>query len=202
MRKIHLHGHLAKYGKTFELDVLTAGEAIRALNANFPRFREDLEIGHYRLVRGDEKTGFAIDLEEVNDYRLGNADLHIIPVAEGAKRGGILKAILGVALVGAALFFSGGTLAGAIGASGTLLGSVSWASVAFIGLGLAIAGASSLISDPDKKGEDEKKTSHSLSGPTNTYEQGNPVPLVYGEVITGGQVISAGIDIEQQLNHA
>jgi predicted phage tail protein len=42
-----------------------------------------------------------------------------------------------------------------------------------------------------------KKESYLFSGPGNSYTQGNPIPLVYGEVITGGQLISGGMDIEQ-----
>jgi len=36
-----------------------------------------------------------------------------------------------------------------------------------------------------------------MSGPTNMSDQAIPVPLVYGEVITGGGVVSGGIDIER-----
>jgi hypothetical protein len=36
-----------------------------------------------------------------------------------------------------------------------------------------------------------------MSGPGNTSDQGAPVPLVYGEVITGGVLISGGVDIEK-----
>lgn len=197
MRKVYLHGHLGeRFGEVYELEVSTAGEALRALGANFRDFMSVLRDGFYEVVRGDKDTGHALDLEDINEFRLGHdkADLHFIPVLAGAKRGGLLKAIIGVALVGVAVFASGGTLAGAVlpGLSG-----VTWGNVAMIGLGLAVAGASQLLTPQDKKKDESSDQSYSLSGASNTYEQGNPVPLVYGEAIVGGHLISAGIDIEQ-----
>jgi predicted phage tail protein len=200
MRKVHLHGHLgATFGPVHEIEVATAGEALRALGANFRNFMTVLKEGAYEVVRGDKKSGHALDVDDINEFRLGrdDADLHFIPVVAGAKRGGILKAILGVVLVGAAMFMSGGALATALPG----LGGITWGNVAMIGLGLAVAGASQLLTNQEKKKE-ESDQSYTLSGATNTYEQGNPVPLVYGEVITGGHLISAGVDIEQLKNKA
>lgn len=195
MRKVYLHGHLGRsYGREFELNVATAGEAIRALSANFKGFAQSLRVGYYEVVRGKKSTGLALDVEDINELQLGRGELHIIPVAEGAKRGGVLKAILGAVLIGAAVFFSGGALGAAVPG---MMGAVTWGNVAMIGLGLAIAGASQLLT-PQEKTEEKKEGSYTLSGAVNVYEQGNPLPLIYGTVITGGQVISAGIDIEQR----
>ena len=197
MRTIYLHGHLERFGAKTELHVQTPAEAIRALSINYPGFSEALQEGYYEIVRGsDPETGLALDLEDMSAYRLGNGDLHIIPVAQGAKRGGIVKAILGVALIGVAVFASGGALGAAIGSQGSMLGGLTWGNVAMVGLGLTIAGASQALTKTEGK-EDDKSESYSLSGALNSYEQGNPVPLIFGELIVGGQLISAGVDIEQ-----
>lgn len=192
MRKVYLHGHLAQFGECHEWNVATAGEALRALIANFPLFKTALEKGFYEVVVGDAKDGHALDKEDLNEFRLGRGDLHFIPVAEGHKRGGLLKAILGVVLIGVAAFMGFGTMA-----LPGMLGGVTWGNVAMVGLGLAVAGASQLLTKQDKKDEDKEDNSYSLSGSLNAYEQGSAIPLVYGEVITGGSVISAGINIEQ-----
>jgi predicted phage tail protein len=184
MRKVILHGSLGdKYGKEFSLDVRTAGEAVRALAANFPMFMKDLREGAWHVVRG---------------LRLGKGALHIAPFIAGSKRGGLLKVVLGVVLIGAAFAFTGGALAGAIGA-GTAMGSlgITGTQVALFGAAVALAGVSSLLAPEEKAKEEDGSQSFTMTGPGNTSDQGAPVPLVYGEVITGGVLISGGIDIEQ-----
>ena len=40
--------------------------------------------------------------------------------------------------------------------------------------------------------------SYNFNGPVNTTAQGNPVPLLYGEMFVGSATISAGIYSEDQ----
>lgn len=197
MRTIHLHGHLKdKFGDQHRLNVATAAEGIRALSVNFKDFTKTLEEGSYHVVRGDPKTGMSLALEDVSALKLGHADLHIIPVVAGSKNnGGMMKAILGVALIGAAIFM--GPIVGAAGFATPIAGTgITWGNVALFGAIMALAGVSQMLTNTDKKTEEGKDESFTLSGPTNFYEQGSPVPLVFGEVITGGVTISGGIDIE------
>ena len=41
--------------------------------------------------------------------------------------------------------------------------------------------------------------SYNFNGPINTTAQGNPVPVLYGELIVGSATISAGIYAEDQV---
>lgn len=203
MRTIHLHGAIGrKYGKKFKLDVRTAGEAIRALGANFPNFLKDIRDGAWHVVRGKNvDTGFSLDKDDIAGFNLGNGDLHIVPVVAGSKRAGLLKTVLGVVLIGAAFALTGGTLAGAIGPglglSSTALGGITGTQVALFGAAMALAGVSSLLTPQEKKKENGDDSSFTMNGPGNTSDQGVPVPLVYGEVITGGVMISGGYDVER-----
>ncbi len=43
----------------------------------------------------------------------------------------------------------------------------------------------------------DPQASYSFSGTQNTSRQGVPIPLVYGEMIVGSIVISAGVDTVQ-----
>jgi len=195
LRKIVLHGRLKRrFQASYTLSVSTAAEAIRALGYQIPGFLDELKKGSYEVVRGDRRTGMRLALEDVPDFKLGNADLHIIPVVRGSKNGGAVKTILGVALIGAAIFFSGGTLAAPLAASGVLSG-VTYGNLAMLGLGLALTGASQLLT-PDAKPEEKNQDSFTLDGPGNTSQQGTAVPLVYGETMTGSVLISAGLDVE------
>jgi len=198
MRTIHLHGSLGeKYGKSFKLAVTTAGEAIRALSVNFPTFRKDIHEGAWHVVRGkDVDKGVSFDENQVAAFRLGKGDLHIVPFIAGSKRGGLLEVILGITLVGAAFAFTGGALAAQISIGGASLG-MTGGQVALLGAAVALSGVSSLLAPEEKAEETDGSTSFTTSGPGNTYNQGAPVPLVYGEVITGGVLISGGVDIER-----
>lgn len=204
MRRVFLYGRLADlFGRTFHMDVETPADVIRALNANFPgRFAEALKQGSYRLVRGRKNSGMHFGLEEIN-FRMGSADFHIIPHVEGRARGrgkggGLLKIVLGVALVGLAIF-SAGSLAGlAAPIMGGALGGLTYGNLAIMGLALALSGVAQLMSPKEKpKQETQRSQSFTFSGPRNAQEQGGPVPLIYGRVITGSIPISAGFDVEQ-----
>jgi len=192
-RKIYLHGRLSeKFGKVFELEVQTAGEAVRAMCANFPEFTAELKEGSYELVRGhiNEKTGHWLELDQVNSFRLGKADFHIVPHIAGSKNNraaGSTKIILGVALLGAALFL--GPVVGIGWLSAGMAGNL-----AMVGLALTVAGVARLLTPAQQN--PYQQASFSLSGPTNVYDQGNPVPLVYGRCMCGSQLISAAIDVE------
>ncbi|SCW95673.1 tail assembly protein [Ancylobacter rudongensis] len=198
MRKVHLHGSLGKtYGRTFELEVATAGEAIRALSVNFPGFLQTIRDGAWHIVRGKSvDKGFDLGEAEIGTFRLGKGDLHIVPVVAGSKRSGMLKIVLGVAVAGAAFFLApaAGGLSAAIGPG--MLSGITYGNMAMFGAALALAGASSLLS-PEEKDNGDDSGSFTFTGPGNAYAQGSPVPLVYGEVITGGVMISGGMDVER-----
>lgn len=200
MRKVILHGSLGDtYGREFMLEVKTAGEAIRALSANFPGFIKTIREGAWHVVRGaDVDTGMSLSEDDIATFKLGRkADLHIVPFVAGSKRGGLLKIVLGVVLIGAAFALTGGALAAPIMGGGGLLGGITGTQVALFGAAIALAGVSSLLTPEEKAEKEDGSNSFTMSGPGNTYEQGAPVPLVYGEVITGGVLISGGIDIER-----
>lgn len=192
MRKVHLHGSLTKYGTVIELDVMTASEAIAALRANFPGFLGDLASGSWVILRGDPESGMVLDEDAVKEMRLGNADLHIMPEVIGAKNGnGVLKAILGVTLIaisgGSAAFLANPIIAGAGATWGNAIGQM--------GLAMALSGVSSMLA-PESASADEEK-SYTFSGPTSSYGEGQAVQIVYGgPIITGGMLISAGIDAD------
>lgn len=201
MRTVYLYGHLKKdFGASFRLNVKTPGEAIRLLNANFPGFQNKLRDGYYELVAGPKRrNGERLDLDQI-EMGLGKHDFHLVPVVAGSKGGGgAVKAVLGVALVGAAIFFSGGTLAAPLAGLGGSIGGigVSYGSLAGLGLAVALSGVSQMISPATKATTGTNSSdSFALSGPTNMDAQGYPVPLVIGEVITGGIAVSSGYDVE------
>lgn len=201
MRVVHLHGALgAEFGESFRFDVATAGEALRALNCAFPgKFVKALKGNSYRLVRGDIETGMDLDIDLVNQFKLGKADLHLVPVAEGAASSrtakGTTKVVLGAALIGGAIFFSGGVLSAPLSVAGASIPGLTYGTVAAVGLGLALAGVSTLLSKPATQ---TASNDVSVAGAANgqTGQQGSAIPLIYGEVLTPGIPISVASDNE------
>ncbi|WJR76003.1 hypothetical protein [Bradyrhizobium sp. NP1] len=202
MRTVHLHGALGEqFGDKHRFDIMTAAEALRAMNCAFPgKFVKALEGNAYRLVRGDPDTGMDLDLELINQFKLGSEpDLHLIPIAHGSMNGrtakGTTKVVLGGALIGSAIFLSGGTLAAPLSIAGMSIPGLTYGTVAAVGLGLALSGVSTLLTKPQ---EQAASNNTSVAGAPNvqTGQQGSAIPLVYGEVLAPGIPVSLSSDTE------
>lgn len=201
IRTIHLHGRLGKkYGRKHQLAVTTPAEAVRALNANYPGFAEEIlalgEQGYaYRVLHGRGGKIGLNKVEELNDPASG--DIRIIPEIAGAKKGGLGQLIAGIAMI-ALVYFTGGAASGLWGTSvfGTTVGKIALN----IGLSMALGGVVQMLASTTKSSqasEDTSNPSYIFDGAVNTMAQGHPVPVGYGEMIVGSAVISAGVDIDQ-----
>jgi predicted phage tail protein len=193
LRKIKLYGKLAKFigHRVLEADVASAAEAVRFLLANWPELEAHMSDQHYRVSIGT----YDLTAEELHDPA-GAAPISFVPVVAGAGATG--RIIVGVLLVAVAIAFPLIGVSAAAIAAGTTFGAVS-ASIALTGLSLIIGGISQLLTPTPKTGTDEgdPRKSFSFSGIQNTTRAGVPVPVVYGETLTGSVVISADIDIVQ-----
>lgn len=205
LRTIKLRGNLGKrFGKSHTLAVGSAAEGIRALGVLLPGFNQFLAESKDRglafaLFYGKRNIG----QDELRDPP-GVDDIVIAPVVQGSKSGGGLQTVLGIALIAAASFFSGGTAAGGVGLYGSAgwAGGAAWAAVGSIGFSLAIGGVAQMISgtQPGISSSEsaDNRPSYNFSGIKNTVTQGNPVPLCYGEMIVGSAMLSLGIVSEDE----
>lgn len=196
MRKIHLYGYLKKeFGAVHEMAVETVAEAIEALRVNFAGFAEAMRKGHFKVIVGENtRKGLAMSEDMLPGLKLGEQNLHIVPAAKGAKRGGLGKIIAGVALIGLSLI-TGGAL-GPLMTTGLWAGTTVGTVVGSVGLGLVMTGVASFIA-PEVEAPDDKK-SYTMSGPQTTTREGGIVPIVYGEAIVGGTMVSGSLSIEQK----
>ena len=191
VRTIRLYGRLgAKFGRVHRLAVKSAAEAIRALCALYQGFEP------YLTQAKDRGEGYAVFYGEQNlreeelHNPMGAAEIRIAPMILGAKRAGVFQIIVGVVLIaiGAVLNFT----------------PFAAASPFFYKMGAAmIIGGIVQLLTPVPKGraaEDrpDNRSSAIFNGPINTQAQGNPVQVLYGELIDGSAVISAGISAEDQ----
>lgn len=192
MRKVHLYGALGtKFGRSHSFDIDTIADAISALRANFPTFFDALRNGHFRVVVGKtQKNGMELDEAMLPGFKLGSQDLHIVPVIKGSKRGGLGKIIAGIALIGLSAITMGGALGVGLFGTTTSISSM----MGSIGTAMLISGVASFIA-PEQKSE-ETEQSFTMTGPQVTTREGGIIPIVYGEVITGGTMINGAISIK------
>lgn len=196
LSKVRVYGRIAKFLKrrVFEAEISSAAEAVRFLLANFPHLEPELAQGHYRISVG------TYDLSEDElAHPVGRQEVKIIPVVAGAGATG--RIIAGVALV--ALTFGIGAIASAGVTLGGLAG-IGTVGTAFVGIGasLVIGGVAQLLTPvptlpTGADSNQDPRKSYSFSGIQQTSRAGVPVPICYGEVLTGSVVISAGIETVQ-----
>ena len=191
MKVVKVYGALRKrLGRCrFEFDVNTPAQAIKALCVNFPgldKWLIDSEqdgVG-YRVTISKEK----VTEENVASLLLPFSDkevFSITPVVAGAGKGPF-QILAGLGLIAVSMFIPG---AAALG-------------VGLFGGGLLLGGIAQLISpQPDLSALDDgpdatRLESFSFSNVVNTGRQGLPVPIAYGRVFVGSQVISSGLDTD------
>lgn len=188
LRSVRLYGELGRlFGREHRLAVRSAAEAVAALGAQLKGFEQFL------YASKDKGLAYAVfyGKKNLNEKELrepaGTEDIRIAPIVMGAKRGGFFQVVLGVVLVVVGVVFS------------EFLGPAA-PYVINMGIGLIVGGVVQLLSpQPKGKASDdrpENKPSYTFNGPINTQAQGHPVQVLYGRLIVGSAVLSAGIDVK------
>ena len=202
MKIVKVYGELKnKLGQSsFELEVDNPSHAIKALCVNFP------DLTNWFLSNDEQGNGFKVTIGKQKIYKTNLKPmiepwsekdvLHIVPVIKGAGRG-LGQILAGALLIGLAVF-AAPAAGGFLGIKGTsLLPAFASKALGYIGTALVLGGVSQLLSpSPPSIPEASKLQSFSFSGIVNVADQGLPVPICYGRVITGSVVISAGINSE------
>ena len=172
MRKVFLHGRLGeKFGQEWDLEVESAAEAIRALQTNIPEFRNYLINKHLEGICYTTKVGDEFINEKEYDVVTNNKPITIAPVPSGDFDPATWAAI-GTWLT-----------AGGVGS--------------MIAVSLVMAGLSYLLfsqSKPPRPDDPVQKSSFLFQGASNVTAQGNFVPIGYGRLRTGSQVISSSLE--------
>ena len=202
LRKLKIYGELAQFvgHKEFEIQVDSLAKAVSFLVNNFPQVEKYMNPQYYQVKIGD----YAVNEEEIH-HPIGQQDIHIVPVISGAGSTG--KVLLGAALIGIGMATGGITFAsffnpamvpyapGFASATGLVKASI------VLGGALVLSGVSDMLFPlpklPEFKSEQDPQLSFSFSGTQNTSRAGTPVPIVYGEIVTGSVVISGAIDTQQ-----
>jgi predicted phage tail protein len=182
MKTIRVFGDLAKRlgQRVFRASVSSAAEAVRFLIANFPWLEVYMRERQYKVF----VNTYNLALENLHEPVSSIEEILICPVIEGA--GAIGRIIVGAVLIVAAFFTFGITLF-----FGVTLGGILFT----IGAALLLGGIAELLAPKvtDTGKDTEEIESYNFSGLANVSRQGVPVPVCYGEIVTGSVVISGGI---------
>jgi len=198
MTRVKLHGRLGDFvGKNeWRLEVCSVKEAVHAINAQsgdsirkFFLKRENL-YSTYDVLIDNKKTNASTDADfnELTAKRDSIEQIDIVPVLEGSGLGDWAGIILG----------------------GVGLANANTAMGAMTSLALIFAGVSNLLSRPPEMpaqkqianpSTDPTKLANSylFNGAVNVINEGGPVPLGYGRLIVGSQVIMSSYGIKKVL---
>jgi predicted phage tail protein len=190
-RKLFLEGEIAeKFGSEFTIDVSNFRDAMRLMNVNFPEFRKYLIECHSKGIEFIVQVeGISVDEEELL-VQSRKGDLSLIVAPAGSKSGGakLLAAIAIVALMltpfGQALFFTGV----GPGAGLTISGYIA----AGLALNLAMTGIQQLMA-PDPSTDSAAPQAYLFNGSEQNIIEGDPVPILYGELRVPGRPIGFSI---------
>ena len=197
MTTIKLHGKLAKEvgSEPWELNVSSVAEAFHAINSQtkdgmrkFFIKRENAYSRYKVLINGEETS--PTDNTKENELVLNRPKMDtidVVPVLEGAGMGWI-----GIVLGGLGMGFAQ-----------TDIGIM--ASLALLAMGI-----SEMLAKPLEMPEQRQivnpssdptalANSYLFNGPANVLNEGGPVPLGYGRLIVGSQVIMSSYDIKKVL---
>lgn len=198
LKKMILEGAAAKkFGKVHQFHVVDMNEMIRAMCSQVKGFKKYLSNAHLKGVKFAFYSGKNnISLDEF-DMSAAATEYKMIPVIQGAKRGGTLQLVIGAVALVAAFFTAGASMAawgaalsaGAMSATTVLTG---------IGLSMTIGGVVQMLTPQPSfnvgaSSDADNKANYAFGTPVNTVAMGYPVPLLYGEREIGGAIISAGI---------
>lgn len=216
VRDVYLRGSLGEnFGRHHRLAVNTPAEALRAVEANRPGFLSHIAD----LARGGIDFACWIGSENIKasalSMPLGSEYFEISPViALAGDNGGVIEVILGVLLIAASVVLGplgassgiavlGGAGTISLGTFGGFLGAGTAFWIGLTGASLLLTGISTLLTpkpafDVNQDERDKSRPSAFFSGPVNTVAQGQPIPVLMGEMHCGSATVALSLENEDR----
>lgn len=184
MIKVILHEVLGeRFGSEYTLDATSPSEAVYALTKMLNGFEDFVRLNNFHVWVDDVNIGEDSIALDVHGDVVVRMALHV----DGAGGNGVWAIVAGVALIAVAWWNPAGWAVG-----GQLL-------AAGLGGALMLSGISAMMMpkmNMDTADEEGNRSSYGFGGAVTTTEQGNCVPVAYGECWCGGFVVSYRITTE------
>lgn len=197
LKTLTLKGAMArKFGKTHRFHVADLREMLRAMCSQVPGFKHYVSNAHLNGVRfaffsGKDNIG-------LTEFEMSGSatEFQMMPITEGAKRGGTLQIVIGAVALVAAFFTAGASFATFAGISAAAAATTTTA-LTGLGLSMLLGGVVQMLTPQSSynvgaSSSTDNKPNYAFGSPVNTVAMGYPVPLIYGQREIGGAIISAG----------
>ena len=195
---VTLHGDLGeKVGKEWSLSVSSISEAIHAINVMTENelkrvlWNQSAKNVKYQVLVNQKPFEIREDRTDSEIYLIQKnmETIDFVPVLEGQFFGG------------GGMFALGSMFLAFAGDSPT---------AAIAGMALMFGGLSSMLSKPPERPEQrqimnpssdpsELANSYLFGGPVNVINEGGPVPIGYGRLMVGSQVVQASYEVKELL---
>lgn len=207
-RKVYLEGELGnKFGKEFTMNAKSFSDVFRCLECNYPEIRQYLiECDEKNVGFVCEVAGTSLESEKELLLQYSSGDMIITPLPAGSKSGGakILAALAIAALfiinpagalytqtsAGAASVSSTGVVTQTQAATYALTGK--GYAAAIVGVNLAMTGINQIMA-PDPSVDSDQDESYLFQGTGQSLIEGDPVPVLYGQLRVPGRPISTQV---------
>jgi predicted phage tail protein len=157
------------------------------------------------VIAGSKNAGILMVLGVALIAMTGGFGAAFVPgmfggASTGAALAGTASGLTGTALstaVAAGHVTAAGivTTAGAAATAGTTSAAIlAFQGASYLGMGLLLGGASMMLAPDTPDGNNATQAENYLfSGPINTVKQGEPIPLVYGRIVTGSKTVMGSL---------
>lgn len=186
-RRIHFKGAMADlFGDSMSVEATNFKEAIRCVEVNRPGFKAYLS----KCVEDGTNFSLTVGSQELDEHTYLSeieGDFYLTPIPSGSSSG---KSKIGAALLLAALIFIN---PGHIFLGGTEMLAVpitKWGyAAASLATNLAMTGIQQILA-PDPSVDADEPTSYLFNGAEQNVLEGDPVPILYGELRVPGTPVS------------
>ena len=198
-RKVYLTGEMEqRFGSEFSIHAKSYSDIIRCIDCNRSEFRKYLMDCHNKGV--DFVINFADKYIEEEDLflPLKEGDVTIMAIPAGSKASDVFKIVAAIFLI-----WASGGLAGFTSAEWAVgLMEAGWTAelVTAVGIALLNSGIQGLLA-PDPAVEEEQEEGYLYTGSESLAVEGDPIPVLYGELRVPGQPISMALNNVSESQH-
>lgn len=193
-RKVYLTGEMEqRFGSEFSMHAKSYSDIIKCIDCNRSGFKKYLVDCHNEGV--DFVINFADKYIEEEDLfiPLKEGDVTITAVPAGSGGGDVFKIVAAIFILWASGFMAGFTSAGWAGGI-TAITDIAWLAEGLTAVGIFLLnnGIQGLLA-PDPAVEEEQDEGYLYTGSENIVVEGDPVPVLYGELRVPGQPVSMAL---------